>query len=556
MMRSVRVFATSWVLLICFILLPTPPYLQSPKIYTQQELIDDARQLAQTIEASHPDPYINGGGKIAFHRRFQEVLSAIPKAGMSKHHFFELLLPFISTIGDSHTAIRIPETASNPEPGLPLGFRIVEEWLIVDRVPAKTHELLLGGRLLAVQGIGIDELRRRQARLRGIENRYGELAFLCYLSFSSRQGLETLIPEWKNPARIEVTLETVLGKKKKVTFPISDKDSSRPSFLKSKIELPSTKASVVAYGFLDNDRKTAILVIEDMMNYREACESWFADGLGEALEFTKSAYKRFNPGEPPKNREALLAGIPSATETFISLVREMKKAGTEHLIIDLRQNTGGNSLMRDILIYILFGSRALISMNDGYSITKYSDLFFDNYKERSLKGINGPGASMVLTQNDYDFREEQRYRKARGNSNRLSKENQRAYSSIPSFWKVYQSKKYHRPYHTLKKVAVLSSPFTYSSGFNMLTSLYIKGALIVGTPSAQPGNNFGDILFVTLRHTKIMGGVSFKRNLTFPDDPAKGQLLKPDFEMTYEQFRAHQFDANAEVLLALEVLSH
>ena len=37
-------------------------------------LIDDVRQLASLLEVTHPDPYYRGGGKIAFHRRMQEVI--------------------------------------------------------------------------------------------------------------------------------------------------------------------------------------------------------------------------------------------------------------------------------------------------------------------------------------------------------------------------------------------------------------------------------------------------------------------------------------------------
>lgn len=54
-----------------------------------------------------------------------------------------------------------------------------------------------------------------------------------------------------------------------------------------------------------------------------------------------------------------LAEIPSATETFLALVQEMQRAGADNRIVDLRKNTGGNSGMRDILIYFLFGRKAL-----------------------------------------------------------------------------------------------------------------------------------------------------------------------------------------------------
>ena len=44
----------------------------------RDELIQDVRQLSDFIEAVHPDPYIRGGGKIAYHRRLHETIGAIP----------------------------------------------------------------------------------------------------------------------------------------------------------------------------------------------------------------------------------------------------------------------------------------------------------------------------------------------------------------------------------------------------------------------------------------------------------------------------------------------
>ena len=55
-----------------------------PGVFSQEQLIEDAQQLAAIIENTHPDPYIRGGGKIAFHRRLQRLLEAIPKEGMLK----------------------------------------------------------------------------------------------------------------------------------------------------------------------------------------------------------------------------------------------------------------------------------------------------------------------------------------------------------------------------------------------------------------------------------------------------------------------------------------
>jgi hypothetical protein len=74
-----------------------------PGYFSREQLIEDARQLADTIERTHPDPYTRGGGKIAYHRRLQRLLNAIPKEGMTKNEFIRLLRPFVAAVRDSHT---------------------------------------------------------------------------------------------------------------------------------------------------------------------------------------------------------------------------------------------------------------------------------------------------------------------------------------------------------------------------------------------------------------------------------------------------------------------
>jgi hypothetical protein len=125
---------------------------------------------------------------------------------------------------------------------------------------------------------------------------------------------------------------------------------------------------------------------------------------------------------------------------------------------------------------------------------------------------------------------------------------------MPGFWQVYESGKYHHTVYRPGKVMVLCSPFTYSSGFNMLTALYRQGAVLFGTPSAQPPNNFGDTLISTLKNTGIRCGISYKRIITFPGDPEKSNYLPVDHLLTYDKLASYGFDPNAEVLLALEAL--
>jgi hypothetical protein len=526
-------------------------YSQEEKVFSREELIKDCRQLAQSLESAHPDPYINGAGKIAFHRRLQNTLQAIPAEGMTLNEFYKLLLPFVAAVRDGHTAIVNPENQQNPEPGLPIGFNIVEEILYVDSVYNKAHEPLLGAKLISVEGVPFAELKEHQKKTWGYDNEYANLRNL-QRSLSIKRGLDILLPEWKEGEKIKAIFQLHTGKQEECEFALPDEMPANPIAPKTKVNLPSVEKTDFVYNFMDEEKRIALLRIDSMMSYREAFE-WFSTlGLSWVKKSAEQAYERFNGIDAPEDLKETIAGIPSATETFRLLVEEMKKYKTGVLLIDLRENTGGNSAMSDILLYFLFGHEALSSLDSGYQIVKYSDLYFDNYKKNSLDEIN-QDRDFRLTENDYNFKSEYEYKLGAVDKKARDEELNEYLKLMPTFEKEYRSGKYSG-FYLPEHVVVLCSPRTASSGFLMMSSLYHLGATVVGTPSAQAGNCFGDILIYKFNNTGIIGYVSHKRFVEFPDDAEKGQVLRPHYELSYEKLASYNFDPNAEVLFALEVL--
>ena len=122
-------------------------------------LVEDVRQLADMIESTHPDPYINGGGKVAFHRRLQETLAAIPDDGMNRAEFYRLLRPFVTGVGDAHTWLRDAYDAGWRSPGgIPLYFGVVGTELYVLAVPEERYRSLIGAVLVSVEGVPYRDL--------------------------------------------------------------------------------------------------------------------------------------------------------------------------------------------------------------------------------------------------------------------------------------------------------------------------------------------------------------------------------------------------------------
>ncbi|UCC29514.1 MAG: hypothetical protein JSU86_15085 [Phycisphaerales bacterium] len=519
-------------------------------------LINDVRQLAELMETVHPDPYMNGGGKIAFHRRLQETLATIPEGGMTVAGFYRHLGPFVAAIGDAHTWLRDPYQTDHRRPGgIPLRFGIVEDTLYV-AATQKQDSALLGQRLVAVEGVPFEELMARQGRAIGAENEYLLLRHLAGWVLWERPFLEHLIPEWKDKDRIRVLLRDASGSAEQHVMQIPKRLRRplphRPS---SQIRLPARDKCDFVYEFMNEDRKTALLVIDDMTGYREVFEWDRSVGSAFDADRARDIYKRYTgTWLAPRDEDKLIEGIPSATETFQKLVDEMKAAGTKQLLIDLRHNDGGASSMSEFLIYMLHGKRKLLSLKQGRrEVRRFSRRYFENNSNISLAGIN-QGKPFRLKANDYDLGPAyyRQFGKAPPAQTGVEAEFEALVARLPSFERAYRTGEYEARYCP-EHVVVICSPDTFSSGWTLMYYLKEAGALVVGTPSSQGPNCFGDILSFTLKHSGLSGIVSQKRFEYYPDDP-KATVLKPDYPLSYEKLAEYDFDPNAEIRYALEVL--
>jgi hypothetical protein len=143
-------------------LVPSAAPTTRPGYFSRDALIADARQLADILESAHPNPYINGGGKIAFHRRLQLLLNTIPAEGMTREESIRLLRPFIAAVGDAHTELWSDYPVNTDAPGgVPLRFGVVEESLYVAGVPDEESRDIIGATLVSVEGVPLAELRER-----------------------------------------------------------------------------------------------------------------------------------------------------------------------------------------------------------------------------------------------------------------------------------------------------------------------------------------------------------------------------------------------------------
>lgn len=515
---------------------PEPTAIPTARLgyFSRDALIEDARQLAYSLESAHPDPYINGGGRIAFHRRLQRLLNAIPKEGMTRDEFMRLLRPFVAAIGDSHTEIWDDYRVNEPMPGgVPLQFGVVEESLYVAGVPGQTYEDLIGSILVSVEGVPFVELCERQKRLAALENEYHVLDELARNTLWYRPHLQDLLPEWQDTGEISVELQPPGGQIEAHTFTLPENmlNLYTPN---SQVSLPSPGQSGFRYDLLDAEGQVAYLRITHLTRYREARE--------------------METSEPAPQ-------LQSATETFRSMVEEMEQAGTDTLIVDLRGNQGGHSVMGDILVYFLYGKETLQNIElhsaaiGGGMVRKYSDLFWQRTQSwTSLEQVN-EGRALPLRADDYDFADfaGDVERSPAYKADAIAHYEKVWIGQSPTFWQEYQSEAYNS-YYRPENVLVLVDSGTFSSGFTMARYLYLAGATFVGTPSSQAANSFGNGQLWHLDHTGIEGTVSTTYSVLFPDDSELARVLPVHYPLTYAKLAAYDFDPNAGYLYAIELL--
>jgi hypothetical protein len=526
-------------------------------VLSQVDAIADTQQLIRLLTESHPDPYLHTDGPIGFHRHAEEILSAIPQGGISRRGLVDLLCPLVARLRDGHTAIFLPGSEPGaPEktdrPLLPLEFDPVEHQLVVGAVYQQDDRRLLGARLRAVDGVDFADLTGRMEQLRGADNEYANLVHLAETLADA--GLAAAL--FSNvPDTLTLNLELPDGSHVSRRVRYAPGPLGEPIEPDSAVTLPSLAASDIGWGFLGDDRAIACLRIASLVRYREAFEISRRVGNRRMLDmYLAEVAGAATGGSPPDDVDEAIATVPSAAEQLLELFRSMRDAGTETLLVDLRENRGGNSFFAAILAYYLHGVEAAAELDLGYQVLRYSPLYLANYltppedRRMAIEAAMGNGG--------YDFSEEREWRRRQRHGlspeerARAIADTEAEVATAPSFERFFQ----HREGEAMwsPRVIVLTSARTYSAGFDVAAMLVKRGARLVGVPSSQAGNCFIDGLFFTLENSRLLGSISFKWSRLFPEDPERGTVLRPDVELTYDYLRSTGFDPNAAVLLALE----
>ena len=516
----------------------------SAVVYSQDDLIADARQLAEIIETTHPDPFVRGGGRIPFFRRLGSILNAIPDEGMTADDFVRLLRPLVASVGDAHTDIWSEYTVSEAFPGgVPVQFGVVESSLYVKGVLGDVSADLLGARLVAVAGRPLEDLMSRQRELVGLENDYHVLLELAERSLYYEPYLAELLPDWTRHDSISVELLTPAGRVETHTFDLpvlANPKTTSPT----DVRIPVVSRAGFYAGFLDVATQTepvGYIRIDHQAGFREFLEENAVAGANDTT---------------PEAR----ALVPSATEAFRELAIAMRDAGTETLIADLRFDTGGTDTMADILVYFLYGWEGLRDylgeryIAGGFSAMRYSELHFENCSNQTISSVNEGRSGVPIAVGEYEFdvaegTEEER--RAQVEAVDTWEHVADRYVSASTFHDEVAAGEY-AGYYTPPNVAVLISPKTFSAGSTTMRALDLAGATLCGTPSGQTMRAFGNGTLWQLDHTGIHGIIARSYFDPYPNDLERSEVWPIAVPLTYAQLACYAFDPNAELLLALD----
>ena len=167
----------------------------APAHLTQAQATKDARTFLSLLEATHPDPYSNLGGKIEFKRTAEKLVRDIPADGLSVPDFIERLSAFLAPLKDGHTRVRGGRSRwQDPAPRLAVVFGIASDGLLIESSDLAELKGARGYKLVAVDGHPIPELLNRMSMQAATENDYGSYVGLT-MALRSYKLLQNLIPD-------------------------------------------------------------------------------------------------------------------------------------------------------------------------------------------------------------------------------------------------------------------------------------------------------------------------------------------------------------------------
>lgn len=515
--------------------------IQAQDFLNKDSLISDFSYLIQELEATHPDPYSGFGGKVFFHKQAYDLMNELQTGYYTQQEFSTKISTFLSHLQDGHTILYQPEAKDKNRAGLyVIAAKVIPDGLIVSKVPTKDKSLL-GSRILGINGVTIDSLLQIVNTMESCENKYGQYDLLSsYLNQSD--FILKVFPDAKD--LINIDIETPDGTRKELPIPLASKDEWRKYPTSQLPEWESMQTnSYMTYLFLDEKKDVMLFKLSSIMA-RENFETTIFNNWPGAYEQMKSFYSRTLNKEMPADTIEALKGIPSFSETFLNMLKEMEKRKSHSLIIDLRGNSGGWTPITLPSLFQLFG--------DKYLQTDMSTQFYRLISPLYLQKINQSLDEFNQTYNcnfnlgDYIFAQMPR------DTSDINVIRDKFIKNCMSDTKTELETQQGKPVYSPKNIYVVTNEKTFSAAFHYTFYLWKMGATIVGVPSMQAPNTFMEQTMFELPYTRIRGSISNSIQLFLAPDDYRANVFWPDMMPSYDDYKRYQFDQHSEIRYLLD----
>lgn len=518
-----------------------------PSQLTHDQAIKDARTFFNLLEGTHPDPYTNLGGKVAFKRKEQQLIFSIPAGGISVPEFTDKLADFLAPLKDGHTGVRGSRAKWMDEaPPLAISFEVASDGLLISSTGLSELDGTRGYQLIAVNGIPLPKLMEVMSSEVSTENIYGTYLWMAEV-LPSFKRLKNLLPELDRAQGVTYTLLSPAGKTvtKKISW-----DSQAPKDPKEWKTQPLQwsglqKSDDEFYSRFLPDGKTAYIRVANMMP-REGYEIVKNYHVGDLKDFLTRYYTR-HKREMPADLNQAMQGIPSLFELGTTLLQQMKQRGTPQLIIDLRGNGGGSTPVIIPFFYEIWGDGYFGRHSDAEFVQVKSQLYMEKYnttvEEERKKDPN-------FEVGEYQFEGPEPGTAKEKREKKFAEWKEKGMSWMPALEALNG-----QPLYTPKKVVVLCDPGTFSAAFQATFILHELHATVVGVPSAQSPNAFMEATEYTLPESKIRGVISNGMQMYMPHDP-RINIFHPDFETNVATFKKYDFDEQTALRYALDLMAN
>lgn len=439
-------------------------------------MLEDFDCFFNNFELIHPEPYKAFGGKDKFAKALDSLrchLSCIP--GLTAYYLQKHITSFITPLHDEHTHFGYYDPGRGTYYGIPVHFRAIPDGsLIVDGLAGESS--LLGAKITGIGGLSIEDLLSRLSPKVMAENKYG------------------LLKHASNYLTNKYWLLDLLGVK---------------------------DASEVTINLELHDGQTAEIEMKFMTDREMASSDVFKSPRDSRFPSNNLEYKYFDDARQTMTFRLKNVTDPGTGAAFGEMLEEMKTNGSRNLIVDLRDNAGGNTFYLHQALYELYGGDYLKADFGMTYASRLSEAFMKKHG-MSFESLNASGSTYKIDDLWYEDTND----------------------------KDIQGADY---IYTPENVYVVCNEGTFSAAFHALIMFRTMGAIIVGVPSSQSPNTYMEVTEFDLPNSGMHCSVSNAIQKCFPDGSYNSNVLWPDFQPSYGDYAAYGFDKNAELLYCVDL---